>query len=118
MSAATIDAESEVHQAVVDAIRVPMDALCTEVELCLRYFQVTFRGPPIERVLLAGPEATGWLAEYIQRRPRLPAEAADPFAGCVEVPESARERAARWSVACGLSLKQQEPVQEALRLPA
>ena len=39
--------------------------MSSEIELCLRYYKVTFRGQPLEKVLVAGNEASPWLAEYM-----------------------------------------------------
>lgn len=104
-SSPAIDPYNDVHRAVMDATQSPMDALCAEIELCLRYYQVTFRGSPLEAVTLAGPDATGWMADYLQRRLGLLAGLADPFLSRAPAPSAARGLPASWAVACGLSLK-------------
>lgn len=107
-SSPAIDPYNDVHRAVMGAIQAPMDALCAEIELCLRYFQVTFRGVPLESVVVAGQDATGWMADYLQRRLGLMTSVADPFAPWAPLPDTAREQPASWAVACGLSLKRRD----------
>jgi Tfp pilus assembly PilM family ATPase len=107
-SSSAIDPYNDVHRAVMDAIQSPMDALCAEIELCLRYFQVTFRGVPLESVVVAGLDATGWMADYLQRRLGLVTSVADPFTPWGPVPEAVQEQPASWAVACGLSLKRRD----------
>jgi type IV pilus assembly protein PilM len=112
MSSPAIDPNHEVHRAVMDALQPPMDALCAEIELCLRYFRVTFRGVPLESVVLSGTDATGWMADYLQRRLGLVTSVADPFAPWAPLPDAAREQPASWAVACGLSLKRRDALSE------
>jgi len=54
-----IDAAAEppdraTHRAVFEAVRPLMDELVQEVVLCIRYFGVTFRGHPPDRIILTG----------------------------------------------------------------
>jgi type IV pilus assembly protein PilM len=44
-------------RAVADAIRPHIEDLADEINLCLRYFGVTFRGPRVESIVFTGGEA-------------------------------------------------------------
>lgn len=101
-----LDSQDELHKSIADAIRAPLEATSSEVELCLRYYKVTFRGQPLQKILLAGAEACGWLAEYLGDRLGIPCEVGDPFTtpgNTVQAPNI--EQPGRWATALGLSLK-------------
>lgn len=102
----TLDSQDELHRSIADAIRGPLESMCAEIELCLRYYKVTFRGQPLERTVVAGDEASPWLAEYLTERLAMPCELANPFATISQLPAQPQiEQPARWAAALGLSLK-------------
>lgn len=106
-AAQELDTEDEIHRSVIDAIRSPLESIVTEIELCLRYHKVTFRGKLMERIILTGSEASGWLAEYIGERLGTPCELGDPFDQLAASPAmpSRLEQPWRWTAAVGLSMK-------------
>ena len=106
-AAESLDTDNEIHRSVIDAIRNPLEAIATEVELCLRYFKVTFRGKPLNRAVLTGCEANPWLAEFFENRLGTTCVLGNPF-DCLESQPNApsiMDRAGRWTTAVGLSLK-------------
>ncbi|MFT5526786.1 MAG: type IV pilus assembly protein PilM, partial [Pirellulaceae bacterium] len=50
--------DPEIERSVGQAIRPILDRLFKELAMCLRYHSVTFRGKPLGRIVLGGPEAT------------------------------------------------------------
>ena len=107
-AAPALDAQDEIHRSIAEAIRGPLEAISSEIELCLRYYKVTFRGQPLDKIVLAGAEASPWLAEYLNERLAIPCEMANPFQSLAQPPGSAAalERPGRWVTALGLSMKQ------------
>ena len=106
-AAESLDTENEVHRSVIDAIRSPLESIATEVELCLRYFKVTFRGTPLDQAILTGCEANPWLADFFENRLGTKCDLGNPF-DCLESQPNAPsilERSGRWTTAVGLSLK-------------
>jgi type IV pilus assembly protein PilM len=55
---ARISADEPTDRAVYDAVRPLLADLTKEVTLCLRYYGVTFRGKPPDRLIITGGEAT------------------------------------------------------------
>ena len=106
-SSAKLETDNEIHRSVIDAIRDPLDALAAEVELCLRYFKVTFRGKPLDKIIVTGNDASPWLAEFLTNSLANPCELGNPFETLSRWPTSASalERPGRWATAMGLSLK-------------
>ncbi len=104
---ASLDLDNELHRSVATALNEPLAQLAQDMELCLRYFKVTFRGRPLERVLVSGSEACPWLVEFFSKRLHVPCELGDPF-GRVQAshvaPELTQQRG-RWAAPLGLSLK-------------
>jgi len=107
MMTPSLDTENEVHRSVIAAIRSPLETLSAEIELCLRYFKVTFRGKPLEKILVTGHEATPWLAEFLENNLRTSCELGNPFQLLAKWPTSPSvlERLGQWTTAIGLSLK-------------
>lgn len=101
-----MDSSDEVHRSIVEALREPLETMCMEIELCLRYYKVTFRGHALERIVLAGNEATNWLADYLADRYGMPCEPANPFAALKQAPTI--DLPGRWAAAMGLALKRAE----------
>lgn len=101
-----LDADDEIHRSVIDAIRNPLEAMATEVELCLRYYKVTFRGKPLEKIVVTGCEANPWLVEFLTRRLGSPCQLGNPFTHIAHWPgrDDATECPGRWTTAIGLSM--------------
>ena len=106
-AAPTLDPHNDVHRSVIEAIRPQLESLASEVELCFRYFMVTFRGQPVTRLIVTGSESSTWLTEYLGQSLSCPVETGDPFVTFQRVPQvpSLLERPGRWSAALGLSLR-------------
>jgi type IV pilus assembly protein PilM len=87
-------------------VRGPLETTCGEVELCLRYHKVTFRGKPIEKIVVTGDEACPWLEEYLTSRFGTPCEIGKSFTRLQgPIPASQRGRPGVWATAMGLALK-------------
>lgn len=67
-----LDAEDDVHRSVIEAIRSLLETVTNEVEMCLRYCKVTFRGKPVGQMWLSGMGVSSWLADYLAERFGLP----------------------------------------------
>ena len=104
-AAEELDAENEVHRSVIDAIRGPLESMVSEIELCLRYFKVTFRGKGLETVTATGSEASRWLVDFLGQRLATPCVLGDPFAALGGGPAAALLSPWKWTTAIGLSLK-------------
>lgn len=106
-AAPELDPANEVHRSVADAIRGPLETLSSEIELCFRYFKVTFRGHDLNRLAVTGPESCSWLAAWLGERLGLKAELVNPFSVLSRWPTSAAalEHPWQWTTAFGLSLR-------------
>lgn len=98
-----VDPASE--EAAQTATRPTLDAIASELALCLRYFGVTFRGGQPARVILSGPHAAEpRLAGIVEEACRTGVSSFEE-----ELPAMAREAlgagAARWVVAYGLACR-------------
>ncbi len=102
-----LDADDEIHRTVIEAIRQPLDTIGSEVELCLRYYKVTFRGKPLEKIYITGPDASPWLVDYLTSRLGTHCEIGNPFRALRRWPTttSLLECPWRWTTAMGLSMK-------------
>lgn len=67
-----LDADDDVHRSVIDAIRSLLETVTNEVEMCLRYCKVTFRGRPAGQLWLSGEGVSSWLADYLGDRFGMP----------------------------------------------
>jgi type IV pilus assembly protein PilM len=106
-----LNPDDEIHRGVIDAVRHPLDEMASEIEMCLRYYKVTFRGRAIERVILVGGDASPWLAEYLGQRLDTQYELGNPLAS-ISWPHAARgmsERPWRWTIPLGLAMKPTAP---------
>jgi len=97
--------QNDVHRAVVEAIRDRLEWLGSEIELCLRYYKVTFRGSPLEKVVLTGSQLAPWLTSFFAKRLSLPCEIGNPLSAVPQAPPTALERPGRWALGVGLCLK-------------
>ena len=107
-----------VRDELIEALRAPVEQLGKEVQLCLRYFAVTFRGQRPDTVTLVGGEAAepalrAWIPTILD----LECVVGDPFRGMhVAVPDGLPEGPAfrpAWSVAVGLALRDARPARKA-----
>jgi len=107
LASTDLDSGNEVHRTVIEALRRPLESLSAEVELCMRYFKVTFRGRPLEKVIVTGSEASPWLVEFFEKNLQIPCEWGNPFQTLHRWPaeHDALERPSRWAAAIGLSKK-------------
>lgn len=102
-----LDGENDVHRSIIDALRPCFEAIIDEMELCLRYHKVTFRGRPVDGLVMSGTESAPWLADYFGERVGLPCRQVTPFDG-VNGPAASstvRERPGRWATPMGLAMK-------------
>ncbi len=101
---------AEVRAAVADAVRPTADQIAKDVQLCLRYYAVTFRGQRAESVTLVGGEAhEPALLKALQDAIDVPCMTGYPLRGVQNLGDltSREERAFHpaWGVACGLALR-------------
>jgi type IV pilus assembly protein PilM len=99
-----------VRQAIFDAIRPEIEALADEINKCLRYHTVTFRGSRPERLTFIGGEAhEGTIPSMLGDRLALPVVIGQPFRGIdtstLGPDLDRRGMLSEWTVAFGLSLK-------------
>lgn len=95
--------DPEIARSIHEATRPVVDRLLGELAMCVRYHSVTFRGQPLERLVLGGGEASAQLLEVFQKRLGLKCELSDPlrlFQTAVN-----RGRLGQWDVAAGLALR-------------
>ncbi len=106
-SAATLDSQSDVHRSVIEAIRPQLESLASEVELCFRYFMVTYRGHSVAKLIVTGCEASAWLTEYLGQSLSCGVEIGNPFESLKSPPEGSvvLDRPGRWAAALGLTLR-------------
>jgi type IV pilus assembly protein PilM len=98
--------DPEIARSLDEAVRPTLDGLAHELSLCLRYYSVTFRGQPLQQMVLGGGEATGLLAESLSQRLELPCELGNPLRPFQQ--EGLAGRAGQWDIAAGLALKEPE----------
>lgn len=100
----------EIASAIGDALRPLIERLCREVQLCLRYFAVTFRGGRPESLTVVGgesgePRVVELLSELID----VPCTIGHPLRGMLGLDRvGGRERRVfqpAWAVAGGLALR-------------
>jgi len=100
----------QVEWSVLDAIRVPVEALAREISLCLRYCSVTFRGLCPNKVTLTGGEAYDPAAvKLLTECLGLPCAVGQPLRGVeideVHMGDDRRSELTEWSVVTGLALR-------------
>jgi len=96
--------DPEVTRSIAESIRPVLDHLVRELSMCIRYYSVTFRGRPLERIVVGGGEATESLTEWIDARVDARCELGDPLRS-YQKPNS-WGRVGQWDVAAGLALRQ------------
>lgn len=106
--------DASTRHAVSDAVTSVAEDLAREVELCLRYYTVTFRGKRVERAVFAGGGAyEDILLNVLRRQLAVEIEIAEPLRGFdlssgkgkVSFYGDRRGLLCEWAVAVGLSLK-------------
>jgi type IV pilus assembly protein PilM len=100
----------EVRHAVQDAIRPTLVRISRDLQLCLRYYAVTFRGERADGVTLVGGEAhEAMLKTVLSETIDLPCFVGNPLRGLtgagLEGLSNLRMLAPAWAVACGLALR-------------
>jgi type IV pilus assembly protein PilM len=93
-------------KALRDAMRAPLEELAKELDMCMRYFVVTFRGSRPETILLSGRQAgCGQVRDTLAAALGLRVEESQPMRGVQDLGDAARpDRSGEWAVAAGLSL--------------
>jgi Tfp pilus assembly PilM family ATPase len=94
------------------ACRDPLTRLVEELELCRRYYEMTFQGRPVNRLVFVGGEARQkGLCQYIAKAMGLAAQVGDPLVRLaksgdlgIESGIDRRQPQPGWSVAIGLSM--------------
>lgn len=100
----------EIASAIGDALRPLIERLCREVQLCLRYFAVTFRGGRPESLTVVGGEsAEPRVVELLGELIDVPCTVGHPLRGMVGLDRiGGRDRRVfqpAWAVAGGLALR-------------
>jgi type IV pilus assembly protein PilM len=93
-------------QAVHDALRPKVEELAREIDMCLRYYVVTFRAARPETLIAVGRQAVNArLLELLSNALGLNVAAGTPLRGVENLTEATRpDRSAEWCAAAGLSL--------------
>ncbi len=100
-----LDGENEVHRSIIDALRPCFESIIDEIELCLRYHKVTFRGRPLDGLVMSGSESAPWLAEYFSDRVGLVCRPVTPLDGIHGTPAAVQKSPGRWATPLGLAMK-------------
>ena len=92
-------------QALVDTLRPKAEELAREIDMCLRYYVVTFRAARPESLLVVGRQAThGRLLDMLAGALGLAVTAGAPLRGVAALTDATRpDRSAEWAVAAGLA---------------
>jgi len=96
--------DPEIARSIAESIRPVLDRLANELAMCVRYYSVTFRGQPLERVVLGGGEASETLVEWLSARLDVSCELGDPLRSYDKPPQA--HRTGQWDVAAGLALRE------------
>lgn len=97
---------------VEQACREPLHRLIEEVELCRRYYEMTFQGRPVNRLIFVGGEARQkGLCQHLARSLGLAAQVGDPMLRLAKASDlgiesgiDRRQPQPGWAVAIGLSM--------------
>jgi type IV pilus assembly protein PilM len=95
--------DPEVARSVAESLRPVVDRLVNEISMCVRYHNVTFRGQPLKRLILAGGEATPALVERFGATLDVRCELGEPLR--TFEPTTVTGRKSQWDVALGLALR-------------
>jgi type IV pilus assembly protein PilM len=102
--------QEEMKAAVADAVRPLVERIAREIQLCLRYFAVTFRGQRPECLTLVGGEAhEPMLSAIIEDTAGIPCTIGHPLRGVgrlgLMAGQDRRSLLPAWAVASGLALR-------------
>jgi type IV pilus assembly protein PilM len=105
--------EPATQRAIFEAVRPHFSELVKEVVLCLRYYGVTFRGMPPQRLIMTGLDGLDTkLMEMMSSACKIQVELDDEQGTLAALLEPIRVHlnrepgpASRWAVSCGLSLR-------------
>lgn len=97
---------------VEQACREPLHRLVEELELCRRYYEMTFQGRPVNRLIFVGGEARQkGLCQHLARSLGLAAQVGDPMLRLAKASDlgiesgiDRRQPQPGWTVAIGLSM--------------
>ncbi|HWL92332.1 MAG TPA: pilus assembly protein PilM, partial [Phycisphaerae bacterium] len=111
----------EVKAAVADALRPSVERLSRDLQLCLRYFAVTFRGQRPDTVTLVGGEAhEPTLTQTLTESVNTPCTIGHPLRGIGRLGaiggRDRRTMQPAWATACGLALRGSAWVKTSARL--
>ena len=93
-------------QAIQDAIRPSLEELARELDMCMRYFVVTFRSSRPDLIALTGRQSScPRILETLSSILGVRTESSQPLRGVLDLQDVARpDRSGEWAVAAGLSL--------------
>jgi type IV pilus assembly protein PilM len=93
-------------EALQDAIRPSLEELSRELDMCMRYFAVTFRGTRPDLIAVTGRQACcPRILENLANTLGVRTESARPLRGVIDLGDVARpDRSSEWAIAAGLSL--------------
>jgi type IV pilus assembly protein PilM len=93
-------------QALQDAMRPTLEDMARELDMCMRYFVITFRGSRPDLLSLTGRESKcPWLGASLAASLGLKVATAQPLRGVLDLRDLARpDRSGEWALAAGLSL--------------
>jgi type IV pilus assembly protein PilM len=95
--------DPEIARSIVQATRPILEKVIDELSMCVRYHSVTFRGKPLDRMVVGGSEATSTLAELLSGRLNLKCEVSQPLRRFAKL--SIPGRPGQWDLALGLALR-------------
>jgi len=104
--ASAMNEAAPLNQALRDAMRAPLEELGRELDMCMRYYVITFRGARPETIAITGRQAScPDVRETLASALGLAVEEAQPLRGVQNLGDAARpDRSGEWAVAAGLSL--------------
>jgi type IV pilus assembly protein PilM len=105
----------ELQQAVIDAMRPILEEMAREIDRCLRYFTVTFRGSRPDHILMpGGAELCDRAREIISNSAGMGVEDIATLRGVGHLTAATRpDRSWPWTIAAGLALYPLTQAQEA-----
>lgn len=110
-SSRQLQQDDELHHSIGEAIRFPLESMASEIEKCLVYYKVTFRGQPFEKFILTGSDASPLMADFVADRFGTECQVGDPLSRLggesANLPIADGETPSVWTTSLGLSLKGQ-----------
>ncbi|MGN6371109.1 MAG: pilus assembly protein PilM [Phycisphaerae bacterium] len=106
LASETAEDSAPLAQAIQDAIRPSLEELGRELDMCMRYFVVTFRSARPDLIALTGRQSScPRILETLSNILGVRTESAQPLRGVTDLQDVARpDRSGEWAVAAGLSL--------------